>query len=67
MKTEKLSIEGMHCGHCTALVEKSLKMVKGVDYVSVQMGAATVSYDDAVTDRSAIEAAVTRFGYKIRD
>jgi copper chaperone CopZ len=67
MKTETLNIEGMTCGHCTAMVKKSLEMVRGVSAAEVSIGSATVSYEDATATRKELEAAVTRFGYKIRD
>jgi copper chaperone CopZ len=67
MKTEKLSIEGMHCGHCTALVKKSISIVDGVKVADVDLGSATVEYDENITDREKIEKAVTRFGYKVKE
>jgi copper chaperone CopZ len=67
MRTETLGIDGMSCGHCTAMVKKSLEMVQGVSFADVQVGAATVSYDDMLATREDLEAAVTRFGYKGRD
>jgi copper chaperone CopZ len=67
MKTETLSIDGMSCGHCTAMVKKSLEMVQGVSFADVQIGSATVSYDEAVATKAELEAAVTRFGYRIRN
>jgi copper chaperone len=65
MKTEKLKIEGMHCGHCAALVKKSLSIVEGVSTADVEVGTATVEYDENRTDREKLEKAVTRFGYKV--
>ena len=67
MKTETYNIEGMHCGHCTAMVKKSLEFVQGVSSVDVSISSATVSYDEAVTSSTDVEAAITRFGYNIRD
>jgi copper chaperone CopZ len=67
MKTETLNIDGMSCGHCTAMVKKSLEMVQGVSFADVQIGSATVSYDEAVATKEELEAAVTRFGYRIRN
>jgi copper chaperone CopZ len=67
MKTETLGIDGMSCGHCTAMVKKSLEMVQGVSFADVQIGSATVSYDEAVTTKEELEGAVTRFGYRIRN
>jgi copper chaperone len=65
MKVETLNIEGMHCGHCADLVRNSLSIVKGISVADVKVGLATVSYDETVTTREAIEQAITRFGYKI--
>jgi copper chaperone CopZ len=67
MKTEKIGIEGMHCGHCSALVKNSISLVKGVKDVDVSAGEATVVFDEGVTERTKLEEAVTRFGYKIKD
>jgi copper chaperone CopZ len=49
------------------MVKKSLEMVRGVSAAEVSIGSATVSYEDATATREELEAAVTRFGYKIRD
>jgi copper chaperone CopZ len=67
MKTEKIGIEGMHCGHCADLVKNSLSIVDGVKAIDVKVGLATVEFDENVTEREELEKAVTRFGYKIRD
>lgn len=67
MKTEKLNIQGMHCGHCTDLVKNSLSLVKGITEMAVTVGSATISYDETVATRDEIEKAITRFGYKILD
>ena len=65
MKVETLTIEGMHCGHCAAMVKKSLEMLRGVKNADVSLGRATVIYDEELNDREEIEGAVTRFGYRI--
>lgn len=65
MKVETLSIEGMHCGHCAAMVKKSLEMLNGVKNADVSLGKATVIYDEELNDRDDLEGAVTRFGYKV--
>jgi copper chaperone CopZ len=67
MTTEKLNIQGMHCGHCTDLIRNSLSLVKGITTTSVGVGSATVTYDETVTSRDEIEKAITRFGYKVLD
>jgi copper chaperone CopZ len=67
MTTETLSIEGMHCGHCSSLVKNALSLVRGVVSSDVRVGLVTVVYDENVTGRNDIEKAVTRFGYKVRE
>jgi len=66
MTTKELGIEGMHCGHCTALVKNSLSLVKGVVASEVTVGQVTVVFDENTTGMEEIEKAVTRFGYKVR-
>ncbi len=67
MKDETLSIEGLHCGHCTGLIKNSLELVKGVESAEVTLKSARVRYDEELATREALEAAVTRFGYKVTD
>ena len=65
MKDETLKIEGLHCGHCTALIKNSIELVKGVENADVTLKSARVRYDGELETREAIEAAVTRFGYRV--
>jgi copper chaperone CopZ len=37
----KLKVDGMSCGHCSALVEKTLSQIPGVDNASVDLKAGT--------------------------
>ena len=67
MKDETLSIEGLNCGHCTGLIKNSLELVKGVESAEVTLKSARVRYDEELATREALEAAVTRFGYKVTD
>lgn len=47
-----ISIEGMHCGHCSGSVNKALAKVPGVTSVSVSLAnkCAVVECEDSVTD-----------------
>ena len=67
MKKTKLSIEGMHCASCAANVERSLKSVKGVSTVSVNVitKKGFVESADSVSDEE-LKKAVERVGYKVR-
>ncbi len=59
-------IEGMHCGHCTANVEKGLGAVPGVESVKADLEKklARVEAEDFVTDELLI-ATVNGLGFKV--
>ena len=63
MKTATLSIEGMSCGHCLNAVNRALSTIPGVVLDSVQMGRASIRYDESVVAPEAIRAAVADAGY----
>lgn len=63
MKQITLNIGGMSCGHCLNAVNQALGSAPGVELDSVQMGRATIRYDERVTDLARIEAAVAAAGY----
>jgi copper chaperone len=64
MKTVTLLIEGMSCAHCLNAVNRALSSLPGVQPESVQIGRASVRYDESVVDRKAIEDAVGNAGYR---
>lgn len=66
MRSINIQIEGMSCGHCLNAVRQALSETEGVRVDSVQMGRATVSYDESVADPFGIEAAITNAGYPAR-
>jgi copper chaperone len=62
MKTIRLSIQGMSCGHCVAAVRRALADVPGVQVKEVGIGGATIEVPEpAPVD--AIQAAVEDAGY----
>jgi copper chaperone CopZ len=63
MRKLVLNITGMSCGHCLNAVSKALHSKPGVQVDSVEIGRAVVSYDERITDPTAIENAVTEAGY----
>lgn len=69
-KTEKavLSVEGMHCNHCKAKVENTLKSVKGVKKfeVSLENAEAVIDYLPSKTDPESIAEAVTEIGFETK-
>jgi Cu+-exporting ATPase len=60
-----LSITGMHCASCSALITRKLKKTPGVEEANVNYGAnkARVRFDPAVVNEDALIAAVKTAGY----
>ena len=65
MKTTRLAIEGMTCGHCALTVEKALTSAPGVRAATVHLssGAAEVEYDEHAVSPEQLMAAVKEEGY----
>jgi len=61
----ELSVGGMHCGSCSALVTETLSDRPGVRSASVDLDAAraVVEYDPALADVDDLRDAVTEAGY----
>jgi Cu+-exporting ATPase len=62
-----LPVRGMHCAACVGKVERALRSVPGVQAASVNLATerATVGYDPAAADLSALKAAVAAAGYEL--
>ena len=60
-------VRGMHCAACVGTVERALRGVGGVEEASVNLATeqASVAFDPARTDFSALQAAVTAAGYEM--
>jgi copper chaperone len=65
MKTTRLKVSGMTCGHCVAAVEKALRNRPGVRNATVHLdgGAAEVEYDESAVQPEQLIAAVEEEGY----
>jgi copper chaperone CopZ len=61
-----LAIDGMSCGHCVARVKQTLAAAPGVHVDDVSIGAASVTYDAAVSSAEKIASAVSAAGYPAR-
>ncbi len=61
-----LSIQGMHCASCEALISEELKEIAGTSDISVNAkdGSATLLLDTAQSQTSELIEAVKRAGYK---
>ena len=65
MKEERYDVTGMTCSACSTRVEKSVKKIKGVSDVSVNLltGSMDVKYDDHLISPADIIENVTNAGY----
>jgi len=66
MAESTIMIDGMSCMHCVMRVKKAIEGLSGINNVNVEVGKATVSFDDTKTSQKEIEAAITKAGYKIK-
>ena len=67
MQQIRIPIDGMSCGHCVAAVRGALEALPGVTVQGVEIGAATVAYDDGAVTPEQIRDAVRDEGYTPRD
>ncbi len=67
-KTENttLTVNGMHCNHCKAKVENTLKALKGVKKytVSLETASAAVEYVPKKITPAEIASAITNAGFE---
>jgi len=66
MKTTRLQISGMTCGHCSAAVEKALLGQSGVRSATVHLedGTAEVEYEEGKVVPEQLIASVEEEGYR---
>lgn len=66
MKTARLNVAGMTCGHCVDTVEKALRNSTGVRNATVHLdsGAAEVEYEETAVVPEQLVAAVRDSGYE---
>lgn len=64
MKEAHFGIDGMTCGGCVAAVRNVLTRQPGVSDVKVEIGSASLSYDDSAVNLEALYAAVERAGFQ---
>lgn len=63
-----IKIKGMSCNHCATAVTKALAAVAGIKNVTVDLGAATATFDaTAAVDSALVQAAVAKAGYEVID
>lgn len=67
MAKRTMTIEGMTCHHCAMALRKSFTMVDGVIDAEVEVGKATVTFDESRVRDADLRRAVERAGYRIKD
>lgn len=63
--TAVYTVEGMHCNHCKAAVEKAVGGIKGVTAAEVNLGAKTVTVT-GTADADAVRKAVEQAGFEFK-
>jgi copper chaperone CopZ len=65
MNRISVTIDGMSCGHCVAAVSRALGALGGVEVEKVDIGAASLAFDPALTSTDAITQAIEDEGYAV--
>lgn len=65
MTTKEFQIDGMSCNHCVMAVKKELSKLE-LESLNVQIGLASVNFDDTKVKDEQVEKAIEEAGYKIR-
>ncbi|MBF0328200.1 MAG: heavy-metal-associated domain-containing protein [Nitrospirae bacterium] len=66
MNEISLTIGGMSCGHCVMRVKKAIEGLSGVSSSDVNVGSATVQYDEAKISKEDIVSTIEKAGYTIK-
>ncbi len=64
MVTKDFKIEGMSCHHCVMAVEKELSKLE-LENKKVEIGKASVSFDENKVNEQSIIQAIKEAGYKV--
>ena len=66
MSAKTIEVDGMSCQHCVAALKKSLDAIDGVTETNVEVGKATVTFDESKVKDSDLNDAVVQTGFKIK-
>lgn len=69
VKELSLTVPDMHCAHCSAKIESTVKAVKGVKKVSAdpKTKAVCVEYDASKCTAEAIKSSIVGAGFTVND
>ena len=65
MKKLEMTIDGMHCEACVAKIRDALASIAGVQDSDVQVGSATIMFDDAQCGPKPLLDAVRAAGFQL--
>jgi copper chaperone CopZ len=65
MSETTLKIDGMSCQHCVMRVKKAIGLLPGVTESLVDIGTATITYDESRLGKEDLKKAVEETGYKV--
>ncbi len=65
MAQDTIKIEGMSCQHCVVAVRKAVGLVAGVSAADVEIGKASVTYDESKVNPADIHKAIEKAGFKV--
>jgi P-type Cu+ transporter len=67
MQTATYAVRGMHCASCSAVIERSLKKLSGVERAEVNYGTekAKISYDPSLVSPEALSREIEPLGYSL--
>jgi copper chaperone CopZ len=63
MTEHTYSVPAMHCGNCTAAVEREVSLVEGIDSVEADLASKLVRVRGERIDDAAVRAAIEEAGY----
>ncbi len=65
LRSETIQVSGIRCERCVGRLAGALRAHDGLEYANANlMGHVQLSWDDEVTDREAIVAALARAGFR---
>jgi copper chaperone len=64
MSTLTYTVPAMHCGNCTAAVEREISEVPGVELVEAELSTKQVVVRGDAVDDAAVRAAIREAGYE---
>ena len=67
INAEEIFIDGMTCNHCVDSVRKSLKNIKDVEDIDIDLASGKLSYNGRSNAKKNIEKSILSLGFKIKN